>query len=323
MNCPRCGQPLAPNSAACAYCGEPVQTTGRRTQARSQNYQQDYNSQQGGYPQGYNQPVYPQGYSQQGGYPQQNGYPQQQGGYAQPQQGYGYQQPGYGPQGGYQQPYGNARPPRGPNPFALAFQKLPKNFLGAFTKPGETLQAMVEAKDYVTGPLVLATSLLFAFLSTLIGMGRFSMMGMSFTTMAAGVGGIAALLRLLSSTVMIGTLILYLCALVKVRFSAPLLTASAAVTGMPLAVVSVLNVLVSLISPLIALALTVAGMAASLCGLAGVIRKMNPDPAKEKGLPVVICVSAAALLIFILCALILYGVAMGALSSAFGGGYYY
>ena len=192
-NCPRCGQPLTPNSAYCAYCHEPVAQAGNYAAQYGYPGQPEPGAAQPGFAQpgaaqpGYQQPGYnpaqpsypPQGYGQ-SGYPQ-GGYPQQ----APPVQEYSpqqpYAQPSYGPQygqtygtpRGFQPAYGAGRTaPSGPNPFLVALRSLPQTVRGIVIKPGETLQTLVQNGDRFTGLILLAAGLLFAFFSTMIGMSR-------------------------------------------------------------------------------------------------------------------------------------------------------
>lgn len=330
MNCPRCGQPLAPNSAYCAYCHEPV--------AQADDYSAQY-----GYPAqqqpGYNQPGY-------GGYPQQNEYPQA--GYGQPpyaqnqypqvreyspqQYGAGQQQANYGPNygqtygtpTGFQPAYGQARRPEnyGPNPFIAALAALPGTVRGVFTKPGETLQGLVQQGDRFTGVIVLGVSLLFAFFSTMVGVGRLipaevlsSLLGISSGQVAPSVGGIAVVLRLLSTLLVSGVLLVYLCGFVKLRFSLELLTNLVAVTGLPLCLASILNLLLSLLSPYAGLMFTLCGLAVSFAYVGCIVRVMNPKLGSEGTVPIAICVAACTLLVFGLCALVGYGMVRGLLSN--------
>ncbi|MEG2950682.1 MAG: hypothetical protein RR946_08325 [Clostridia bacterium] len=185
MNCPKCGSILAPGTAFCPVCNEPIAAAYPQQGYAQQSYPQQ------GYPQDYIQQGMPQqnpyagqAMPAQGAPAQQNPYagqsaPAQQNPYAaqgapaQPpvyQQSYAqYGQPQSFMQG-YQQPYSYDQAPtrREENTLLNVLSELPRAFLDCFTKPGTVLTTRLARRDSLTCPIVAVLVLVLTFLSGMV-----------------------------------------------------------------------------------------------------------------------------------------------------------
>ncbi len=205
--------------------------------------------------------------AQQGGYPQQNGYTQQQYGYTQQygQQGYGYQAQ------------------REPNPAMALLSELPQMFLGSLRNPGQVLRTLVERGDVITGPIVLAVTLVVVFLGGMAAMRGvvgilFSLIGSLTGISLAGstaalrqgvnyiagqiapaVGGIAVLCQLIAIIVPTVVVMVYLNLLHKLPFNWLMALEMVTVTTMPTIVVALAAMLASMVNPLLALLVIILG----------------------------------------------------------------
>lgn len=319
MNCPKCGSPVAPGAFFCPVCNEPF-AAGYEQQPYAEGYagypQQAFGQRQsGGYP-----PV--GGYS--AGYPQQEYAQPQQQNYAQPpafQQSYAQ----YGQQGsypaGYQSPYvyGQTAPREG-NPFWNAISEAPRSFLTSFRSPAEVLRGLMERRDLVSCPLVAGVMLLLAFLGGMVVLrGFISVLFTAFSAItgvsiagdaasmnqginyiagriAPSVGGIAALCQLFSMLLPAAVMMVYLCAVCKVRFSWELLFGFITVTTLPTVAVALLAMLLSLLSPWLAVLAMLCGMAVSYTQL-GALMSYVTGKTEAQLLPAkMICFCASLLL---------------------------
>lgn len=214
--------------------------------------------QQAGYaPQGAQNSYAPQ--TQQGGYPQQNAYPQQYG------QGYGYQTR------------------QEPNPATALLSELPQLFLGSLKNPGQVLRTLVERADVITGPIVLAVTLVVVFLGGMAAMRGvvgvlFSLIGSLTGISLAGstaalrqgvnyiagqiapaVGGIAVLCQLIAIVVPALVVLGYLNLVHKLPLNWLMALEMVTVTTMPTIVVALAAMLASMINPALALLVMILG----------------------------------------------------------------
>jgi len=247
-------------------------------------------------------PVYAPGYDPmqaQGGQPLQGGSqgqgtPSSQGfsgqsappsGFQQSYAQYGTQQSTY-PQG-YQPIYGGYHPTpaqRDPGQFLAAISQLPRMFLDSFRDPGAVLRGMMERRDRYAPPVVCGLALLMAFFcgmaatralvtvfinaATLIlpfgnELARADGINRIAGNISAAVGGIAVLCQLIAMVFPLAVMLVYLCAVCKVRFSFELLFGLITLLTMPTLPISVFTLVASLFSPLLPPLFVIAGMVIS------------------------------------------------------------
>lgn len=148
--CTKCGRPL-PENGICSCSMQPENMTPPQGSAPPQGYA----PQQGYMP--------PQGYAPQQGYmPPQGSAPQQ--GYM-PPQGYAPQQ-GYAPLQGYVPPQYNPVPKQD-SAFVAALKNLPNLFLGYFRDPVGASRLASEKKDFLSGLIIMAMSVILTLFGTL------------------------------------------------------------------------------------------------------------------------------------------------------------
>lgn len=332
MNCARCGAPLAPGAQACAVCGEPVAGYGYTA---PMNYPQ-----QGGYtgyPQGYpaNYPGY--GYPQQGAGPyQQSPYPQQQPyagypPYGAAQQGYGVAQQGYGAPPTY------AAAPTAPAASPLSsLEGLPRFFLDALKSPAQSAQGVVARGDFYTGLFVLLLSALLAFICAMLltrGVlsalftGLLSLSGVNggdqisqgiayvARKLSPTLGGVAALMQVLSMLVPGGALTIYLCGVLKTPFSPSLFLSCMAVMTLPTLVVSLLCVPLSFLSPLACGVAALVGVVASYVYMGSLLDGLSGRASKNLVLVKLLCIGGSLLVTLTLGMLVGGTLGSGAISS--------
>ena len=306
MNCPKCGTMLPQGAAFCPVCNEPVSPYA-----------------QPGYMQGYAQPMNGQppymGAQQPMAAPQQP-YPQQpifQQSYAQ------YQQGAYPP--GFQQPYSYGQPAaRESSSLLAALSGLPRAFLDSLAKPQEVLRGMLERRDLLTGPIVAGLTLLLTFLCGMVLMRSFvgellsvisALTGVSLASDAASmnqgisyiagrvapsVGGVAVLCQLIGMAVPALVFMVYVCAVVKLRFSWELMLGFVGVTTLPTAAITLLAMLLSLASPWLSVMAALIGMAVSYTQACTLLGAVAARPETQSFPPKVLLVSVSLALTLII-----------------------
>lgn len=208
----------------------------------------------------------------------------------------------YGQMGAYQQSYAQYQQGRYPtgyqtpslydqtareNGLMHTLSHLPRAFAESFTQPGETLRAMVERRDRLTGPIVTVLVLALSFLSGVVVMRGFIGVLYSFITALTGasmgsttasmnqgityiaghiapaVGGIAALCQLICMLVPTAVYMIYICLICRITFSWELALGFLAVTSMNTVATSLLSMVLALLSPWLALLPMAVSMAVS------------------------------------------------------------
>lgn len=239
------------------------------------------------------------------------------------QQSYAQYQTG-GVPAGYQQPYGYAHASQRPGLLA-SLSELPRAFLSSFSRPGEVLYGMVERRDLLSGPVMLALVLALTFLAGMVIMRGFvgvlfeavsvltgvSMAG-SAASMNQGIsyiagrvapaaGGIAALCQLISMAVPVLVFMLYICVICKVTFSWELALGFLAVTSLNTVAASLLAMALSLISPWLALLPVLCGMVVSYTKACGMLGLIIARPEGELMPAKLVCTVVSVLVTMLLC----------------------
>lgn len=287
MTCTKCGSAVAPGSAFCPVCNEPLA------------YVQ--------------QPVY----QQQPYQPQQQVYQQSYVQYQQPTYPTGYQQP-YG--------YGRQPVPDTPT-FLDALSDLPRSFAACFSRPGDVLRGMMEKRDLISGAIVAVLVLVLAFLGGMVVMRSFvdvifrvvgtltgaslagdaaaMNQGVSYVAgrVAPAVGGIAALCQLIGMVVPTTVFMVYLCAMCRMPFSWPLVIGFFAVTTLPTAAVALLAMVLSLLSPWLGVLAIVCGMVVSYTQACAMLSYATGRSEGQLTLPKMCCVVISVALVLVLCGL--------------------
>ena len=179
-----------------------------------------------------------------------------------------------------------------------AIVKLPEAFVKSLQDPGAVLQGMMERRDLYSAPVVAFLSLLITFLCGMFSAKNLvkvvsdlisfvlrenfaSVDGVNSIARSTGamIGGIAALCHLLAIVIPLIVLMVYLCAVCKVRFSMELLSGSAAILTMPAIPFAILSILGNLLTPFLPLMFIVCASLASyiLMGSIAVFVTMKTD----------------------------------------------
>jgi len=276
-------------------------------------------------------------------------------GYGQPgqEQGYptAYQQSyaQYNPQSapypeGYSGYYGTQPRRREPGAFLNAVRQIPAMLRDSFRDPGAVLQGMMERKDFYTAPLVAGLALLLTFLCCMmlansILMGLSSALSILFSgfggfglpisstdldharsavgSLSASIGGTAALCQLFAMGVPLAVLLVYLCAVSKVRFSWELLCACFTITTLPTVAASLLALIGLLIHPSLLLLLSIFGMAVSFVFMGGLMSRVVGKPESALVLPRILCICLSILFTVIFISLV-GGTMAGGMTQGFG-----
>jgi len=223
--------------------------------------------------------------------------------------------------GGY---YGTPPKRTDPGAFLNAIRQIPVMFRDSFRDPGAVLQGMMERKDYYTAPLVAGVALLLTFLCCMIlasgiltglfvgvlsmlptGMGSFGMpVGATdldnarsvVGSLSASFGGTATLCQLFAMAVPLTVLLIYLCAVCKVRFSWELLCACFTITTLPTVAASMLALIGLLIHPSLLLLLSILGMVTSFVLMGGLMSRAVGKPENVLVLPRILCICLSIIL---------------------------
>ncbi len=280
-------------------------------------------------PQGYaGQQGMPQGYPGQPapiqGYPTQPGAAQQIPGQPSPVQPSSYGQQGYTQYtqqaypSSYSGYYAQPQPPKRDFSAAVsALTQIPRVFLDAFRDPATTLTGLMERRDIITGPVVVGVALLMTFLSSLVvcrgfvGM-LFNMMGSSLSSDPAvlnqgishiagkigpAVGGILTLCQLAAILIPLAVSLVYICGILKSRFSFELMCGLCAITTLPTLVGALAVMLSSLLSPLIGGILVAVSMGVSLSLLGSLLSRVSDKGAGPNVAAKTLCLSLCVLLV--------------------------
>ena len=295
MNCPKCGNFLPQGAPFCPLCNEPISPA-------------VYN--------GYAQP--PQGYAQQPYDPSQAGYADFQQGYQQypPQPNYpqGFQ-PIYG---GYSTPKDSAS-----SLFLASVLRLPGMFADAFRNPGAVLQGIMERRDFFTAPVIAGLALLLSFLCGILATPRMISVLLNFLGLFFGqglaspdginrlagsigvsIGGMAVLCQLLAILLPLAVMLVYLCAVCKIRFSPELACGLITLLTMPTIPASLLLMLTSLFSSFLPFLFIVAGMTISYIFMGNLVSFITGKPESELTLVKIIMILLSMALTFAAIALV-------------------
>ena len=246
---------------------------------------------------GYDQPYPQQSYPQQPAAPQNSGFGQpvgQQPGYEQP-----YPQQSYPQQPPVQQSPVQQPPTKQPtaqdyayqgqrvqtaNPVTELLSELPQVFRTCFTDPGDMLRTLVNRGDVITGPIVLAVTLVLVFLGGMAAVRGVvsiifrlitSLTGISLANstsalrqginyvagqIAPAVGGIAVLCQLIAILVPVAVILIYLYLAHHLPINWVMALEMATVATTPTIPIALLGMLASMISPALAVFAMVLGM---------------------------------------------------------------
>jgi len=322
MNCPKCGSLLPQGAQFCNICNEPVSQPGYIPYAPTQ---QGYPNTPG-YP-----PVYGPGFDPmqaQSGQPVQGyaGQPAPSSGFQQNYAQYANQQTNY-PQG-YQPIYGGYHPAqnqREPGQFLAALTQIPRTFVGSFRDPGAALRDMMERRDKYAPPVVCGLALLLAFFCGMAATRALVTVFVNFAanlqqygnelaradginriagSVRAAVGGIAVLGQLLAMIFPLAVMLVYLCAVCKVRFSMDLFLGLITLLTMPTLPASVFTLVSSLFSPILPLLFMAAGMVIAYVFMGSLTARVTGKPDGELVRVKVIMILLSMVLTFAFIALV-------------------
>lgn len=258
----------------------------------------------------YGQPM--QGYPPQGQGPGPVGQPPQQS-YAQYGNAAGYPT-------GYNPYYGTQPKRRDSSAFLNAVRQLPAMLRGSFQDPGAVLQNMMERRDLYTTPVVAGVVLLLTFLcgmvfSSALVRGLFGLVslvtgrpmaddatsltqGVNFVAskISVSIGGIAALCQLFAMLMPLAVLMVYLCAVCKLRFSWEMLFGCFTITALPTAGIALLGMLVALLYAPLVLLLAMIGAVIGYVFIGSLMGRVTGKPEQALVLPKIICISVSILL---------------------------
>jgi len=203
-------------------------------------------------------------------------------------------------------------------------------FVNSFRDPGAVLQGMMERKDFYTAPLVAGIALLLTFLSCMmlansilpgLAMGISMLSGLgslglpigaagldnaraAIINLSVSVGGMAALYQLFAMAIPLAVMMVYLCAVSKVRFSWELLCACFTITTLPTVAAELLALVGLLVHPLFLLLLTVLGMVTSFVFMGNLLSRVVGKPENAMVLPRILCICLSILFTVVLISLI-------------------
>ncbi|NLV57815.1 MAG: hypothetical protein GXY67_03510 [Clostridiales bacterium] len=323
MNCPKCGSLLLPGAQFCNVCNEPISSNGYQPYGQQPSFVQTTQPLQGYGPVG--QPPLP-GFGA-GGYPPTQGniypggQPGQQPGYQQGfQQSYAqYTNPQCYPTD-YNSYCGTMPDRRDADTFLTAQFRLPGMLRDCFRDPGSVLQGIMERRDWYTTPVVAGLTLLFTFLCGMffatgmvqIFFGFFTAVtgyamagdavslsqGVSYVSGKIGtsVGGIAVLCQLFAMLLPLIVMLVYLCAVSKVRFSWELVFGCFTVTTLPTVAVSLLALLAALAVPSLPVVVALLGTVVSYVVMGSLLGRVTGKPEQALVLPKIVCICVSLLL---------------------------